>query len=58
MEKMISFTLQPFYIQGKSPRCSLDKGLDGPQSLSEDSGKENHLLPMSGIDPHSSGVQI
>jgi hypothetical protein len=42
---VVSFTPQPLYPWGKSPRYPLDR-LDGPQSRSGRCGDEKHLLPF------------
>jgi hypothetical protein len=36
---VVSFTLRPLYLQGKSSRYSLDRRLGGPRSLSRPSGR-------------------
>jgi hypothetical protein len=42
---MVSFTPQPLYPQGKSPRYLLDRRLSGPQSRSGRLGEEKILDP-------------
>jgi hypothetical protein len=42
---MVSFTPQPLYLRGKSPRYPLDRGLGGPQIRSGRFGEEKILDP-------------
>jgi hypothetical protein len=49
----VSFTPQPLYPRGKSPRYPLDRRLGGPQSRSGHSGKETNLT-LPGIEPRAS----
>jgi hypothetical protein len=48
---VVTFTPRPFYPQGKSPRCPLDRGLGGPQSRSGHGGEEKNFQPPPGIEP-------
>jgi hypothetical protein len=47
---VVSFTPQPLYRQGKSPRYPLDRRLGGPQSRSGRGGEEKNFQPPPGIE--------
>jgi hypothetical protein len=47
----VIFTLQPLYVQGKSPWYPLDRRLDGLQSRSGRGGEEKNSQPPPGIEP-------
>jgi hypothetical protein len=51
---VVSFTHQPLYSQGKSPRYPLDRRLGGCQSRSEHEGEEKPSQPLLGLKPQSS----
>jgi hypothetical protein len=48
---VVSFTPQPLYPQGKSPRCPLDRRLGGPQSRSRrgDEEKNSQAAPVCNL---------
>jgi hypothetical protein len=46
---VVSFTPQPFYLRGKSPRDPLDRRLSGPQNRSGRRGEEK-LLTLPGLE--------
>jgi len=46
---LVSLTPWPFYPQGKSPHCLLNRRLGGPQILSGCLGEEMNLLPILGF---------
>jgi hypothetical protein len=48
---VISFTLRPFYPQGKSPWYPLDRRLGGPQSRFGRGGEEKNSQPLPGLEP-------
>jgi hypothetical protein len=48
---VISFTLQPLYLQLKNLRYPLGRRLDGSQSRSGRGGEEKNSQPLSGLEP-------
>jgi hypothetical protein len=48
---VVSFTPRPFYPQGKSPWCTLDRRLCGPQNRSGRGGEEKNSQPLPGLEP-------
>jgi hypothetical protein len=54
---IISFTSQPIYFVGKSPRYPLDTRLDGPQTRSIGGGEEKKSPPYSESNLDSSVSQ-
>jgi hypothetical protein len=55
--RVVSFTTQPLYSQGKSPWYPLDRRLGGPQSRSGCCGEEKNSQPPPGIEPRCSSQQ-
>jgi hypothetical protein len=51
---VVSFTPLQLYLQGKSPRYTLDRRLSGPQSRSGDGVEEKNSQPTPGFEPRSS----
>jgi hypothetical protein len=49
--QVVSFTLRPLYLQGKSPWYPLDRRLGVPQSHSGHGGEEKNSQPLLGIEP-------
>jgi hypothetical protein len=49
--RVVSFTPQPLYPQGKSPLYPLDRRLGGPQSRSGRGGEDKNSQPPPGIEP-------
>jgi hypothetical protein len=47
---MVSFTPQPLYLHGNSPRYPLDKRLGGTESWSGYGGKEENSQPLPGLE--------
>jgi hypothetical protein len=48
---VVSFTHRPLYPQGKSPRYSLDRRLDGHQSRFARGGEGKNFQPLPGLEP-------
>jgi hypothetical protein len=48
---VVSFTLQPFYPQGKSTRYPLNRRLGGSQSQSGHGGEEKNSQPLPVLEP-------
>jgi hypothetical protein len=48
--RVVSFTSQPFYPQGKSPCYTLDRRLGGPQTRSGHGGEEKNSQPLPGLE--------
>jgi hypothetical protein len=48
---VVSFTLRPLYLQGKSPWYPLDRRLGGSQSRPGHGGEEKNSQPLLGLEP-------
>jgi hypothetical protein len=49
--RVVSFTPQPLYHQGKNPWYPLDMGLGGPQSRSGRCDEEKNSQSLPGLEP-------
>jgi hypothetical protein len=55
---VVSFTHQPLYPQGNSPRYLLDRRLGGPQSRSGRGGEEKNSQPSQILGYAAENVEI
>jgi hypothetical protein len=55
---MDRFTPRPLYLQGKSHRYALDRGLGEPQSRSGRGGEDIPSLPLLELNPGRPGRNL